>query len=90
MPDGRIEKREETKREFVVIPGKCEPEEALIRQAVTSPDALDELCGLYVARIYNYVLKRVGKVQDAEDITSTVFEKVLLNLESFDSRKASF
>jgi len=90
LPDGRIEKREETKREFVVIPGKCEPEEALIRQAVTSPDALDELCGLYVARIYNYVLKRVGKVQDAEDITSTVFEKVLLNLESFDSRKASF
>jgi RNA polymerase sigma-70 factor (ECF subfamily) len=90
LTDGRIEKREERKREFVVIPGKCEPEEALVREAVTSPDALEELCDLYVPRIYNFVLKRVGKVQDAEDITSTVFEKVLLNLNSFDSGKASF
>jgi RNA polymerase sigma-70 factor (ECF subfamily) len=90
LPDGRIEKQEERKRRLVVIPGKCEPEEALVREAVTSPDALEELCDLYVPRIYNFVLKRVGKVQDAEDITSTVFEKVLLNLESFDSGKASF
>ena len=90
MTDGRIEKREERKREFVVIPGKSEPEEALVREAITSPEALEELCDLYVPRIYNFVLKRVGKVQDAEDVTSTVFEKVLLNLGSFDGRKASF
>ena len=90
MTDGRIEKREERKREFVVIPGKSEPEEALVREAITSPEALEELCDLYVPRIYNFVLKRVGKVQDAEDVTSTVFEKVLLNLGSFDGSKASF
>ena len=90
MTDGRIEKREERKREFVVIPGKSEPEEALVQEAITSPEALEELCDLYVPRIYNFVLKRVGKVQDAEDITSTVFEKVLLNLGSFDGSKASF
>lgn len=90
MTDGRIEKREERKREFVVIPGKSEPEEALVQEAITSPEALEELCDLYVPRIYNFVLKRVGKVQDAEDVTSTVFEKVLLNLGSFDGRKASF
>jgi RNA polymerase sigma-70 factor (ECF subfamily) len=90
LTDGRIEKREERKREFVVIPGKSEPEEALVREAITSPEALEELCDLYVPRIYNFVLKRVGKVQDAEDITSTVFEKVLLNLGSFDGSKASF
>jgi len=90
LTDGRIEKREERKREFVVIPGKSEPEEALVQEAITSPEALEELCDLYVPRIYNFVLKRVGKVQDAEDVTSTVFEKVLLNLGSFDGRKASF
>ena len=90
MTDGRIEKREERKREFVVIPGKSEPEEALVQEAITSPEALEELCDLYVPRIYNFVLKRVGKVQDAEDVTSTVFEKVLLNLGSFDGSKASF
>jgi len=90
LTDGRIEKREERKREFVVIPGKSEPEEALVQEAITSPEALEELCDLYVPRIYNFVLKRVGKVQDAEDITSTVFEKVLLNLGSFDGSKASF
>jgi len=90
LTDGRIEKREERKREFVVIPGKSEPEEALVQEAITSPEALEELCDLYVPRIYNFVLKRVGKVQDAEDVTSTVFEKVLLNLGSFDGSKASF
>jgi RNA polymerase sigma-70 factor, ECF subfamily len=36
------------------------------------------------------VLRRVGRVQDAEDITSTVFEKMLANLDTFDPGKASF
>ena len=35
-------------------------------------------------------MKRVGNVQDAEDITSIVFEKVVSNLASFDESRASF
>jgi len=65
-------------------------EEALVGEALTSPDALEGMCGLYVPRIYNYVLRRVGRVEDAEDITSIVFEKVLLNLKTYDSDRASF
>jgi RNA polymerase sigma-70 factor (ECF subfamily) len=43
-----------------------------------------------VPKIYNFILKRVGGVQDAEDITSIVFEKVIVNLETFDESRASF
>jgi RNA polymerase sigma factor (sigma-70 family) len=43
-----------------------------------------------VPKIYNFILKRVGTVQDAEDVTSIVFEKVIVNLESFDESRASF
>lgn len=65
-------------------------ESLLVSEAVSSPEALEELCDLYIPKIYGYVLKRVGKVPEAEDITSTVFEKVLVNLRSFDGNKASF
>lgn len=64
--------------------------EALVAEALESREALEELCGLYMTRIYNYVLKRVGMVQDAEDVTATVFEKVVVNLTSFNPAKASF
>lgn len=80
----------ERKRDLVLIPGDSEVTESLVEEAVSSPEALEVLCDRYVPRIYNYILKRVGRVHDAEDITSTVFEKVLSNLSSFDSDKASF
>lgn len=65
-------------------------EAALVREAFDSPEALEKVCSLYIPKIYNYVLRRVGRVHDAEDITSTVFEKVLNNLGTFDSTRASF
>jgi RNA polymerase sigma-70 factor, ECF subfamily len=88
MPDKRIKSKEN--REFVVIPGRAQPPDSLAREAMTSPEALEELCDHYIPKIYNYILKRVGKVHDAEDVTSIVFEKAISNLGSFDSRKASF
>ena len=57
---------------------------------MVSADALEKLCDHYIAKIYNFILKRVGNVQDAEDITSIVFEKVVSNLASFDESRASF
>ncbi|MBN1289554.1 MAG: RNA polymerase sigma factor [Actinobacteria bacterium] len=88
-----LEKRineSERKRDLVLIPGDSEVTGSLVREAVSSPEALEILCDLYIPRIYNYVLKRVGRVHDAEDITSIVFEKVISNLTSFDEEKASF
>jgi len=64
--------------------------EELALRAVEEPSALEKLCEIYINRIYGYVLKRIGNVEDAEDITSVVFEKVIANLDSYDSRKASF
>ena len=74
-----------------MIPGEVDGfPDRMVHEARTSPDALEGLCSHYAPRIYNYVLRRVGRVQDAEDITSTVFEKVIGNLRSFDESRASF
>jgi len=62
----------------------------LARDAHASHEALEALCDQYLPRIYNYILKRVGGVEDAEDITSIVFEKVILNMDAFDESRASF
>lgn len=92
MADGRIKqpKKRSKARELRVIDGGKGFPNSLAAEALSSPEALEELCGYYVPRIYNYVLKRVGRVEDAEDLTSVVFEKVVANLESFDDSRASF
>lgn len=88
LEQGRI-KQPGKRPGFTVISGEGGTE-ALVAEALDSPEALEELCAAYMPRIYNYVLKRVGAVQDAEDVTATVFEKMVVNLASFDPEKASF
>lgn len=91
MGNERIQQRNNRSGVLKVIPGEADGlPDRLVHEALTSPDALESLCNHYVPRIYNYVLRRVGRVQDAEDITSTVFEKVIGNLQSFDESRASF
>lgn len=90
MADERIKEPKREPRRFVVVSGEENPPDSLVGEALRSPDALEGLCDYYVPRIYNYVLKRVGRVHDAEDVTSIVFEKVLMNLGTFDRSKASF
>jgi len=89
MPAGRIQPRKGAGR-LRVIDGQAGVSGALVREAMTSAEALEQICGLYVPKIYNFILKRVGNVQDAEDVTSVVFEKVVVNLATFDDTKASF
>jgi RNA polymerase sigma-70 factor, ECF subfamily len=87
----RIQQRNKRSGIIKVISGDVDGfPDRMVHQALTSPEVLEELCRHYVPRIYNYVLRRVGSVQDAEDITSTVFEKVIGNLQSFDESRASF
>ncbi|MBU4193705.1 MAG: sigma-70 family RNA polymerase sigma factor [Actinobacteria bacterium] len=90
MPEKRIKEPKGKEKGLVVIPGDGGVPDSLVQEAQGSPEALEWICDYYIPRIYNYVLKRVGRVQDAEDVTSIVFEKVLLNLGSFDGAKASF
>lgn len=90
MREERIKGPEEKAIRFTVIPGELRPEDTLAKEALASPEALERLCDLYIPKIYGYVLRRVGTVADAEDITSTVFEKVIANLGAFDENRASF
>lgn len=53
---------------------------SLINRARTDPEAFGILYERYVERIYNYVFFRVGNSTDAEDLTSKVFFKALMNI----------
>ena len=89
MSDERIQPQKEAGM-LRVVDGLGAVPESLVRQAASSPDALERLCDHYIPKIYNFILKRVGSVPDAEDITSITFEKVIVNLGSFDETRASF
>lgn len=89
MPDGRIQPKKGTGL-LRVVDGQGSLPESLVREAATSADALEQLCDHYIPKIYKFILKRVGSVPDAEDITSIVFEKVVVNLGSFEETRASF
>ncbi len=88
MDDGRIKIRKRTERLWLVTDKGAD--EALAREALRSKDALGALCERYISRIYGFVLRRTGDIQDAEDLTLSVFEKVVANIEKFDSSRASF
>lgn len=44
----------------------------------------------YSKRVYNYICYRINCHYTAEDLTSKVFEKVILNIDSYSQKKASF
>ncbi|QUH25220.1 sigma-70 family RNA polymerase sigma factor [Serpentinicella alkaliphila] len=44
----------------------------------------------YYKRIYNYMYYRIACQTTAEDLTSQVFEKLLLNLSKYEEKKGSF
>jgi RNA polymerase sigma-70 factor (ECF subfamily) len=90
VAEERIERPEKRSVESASIQVGSRRDDDLVRSALSSREALESLCEQYIPKIYSYILRRVGGVEDAEDITSTVFEKVLANLDGFDSRKASF
>lgn len=89
MAHERIQPKKGTAK-LRVIDGQSGVSGALVRDAMTSPAALEQICDQYIPKIYNFILKRVCNVADAEDLTSMVFEKVVTNLDTFDETKASF
>lgn len=44
----------------------------------------------YYKRIYNYIYYRVNSNEEAEDLTSQVFEKVMLKIDTYSKDKANF
>jgi len=63
---------------------------SLIRRACSDPDAFAQLYLLHYKDVFNYCVRRLFDRHSAEDVTSTVFFKVMHNLDSFDGRATDF
>lgn len=65
-------------------------EKELIEQAKHDPLAFGKLYDAYYPKISLYILHRIVNVQEAQDITSEVFYKVMKGLRIFEWRNISF
>jgi RNA polymerase sigma-70 factor, ECF subfamily len=64
---------------------------ALIRRCLEGEWAAgDELADRYYRSVFNVALRMLGNVQDAEDVTQTVFGNAFAALDSYDSRYRFF
>ncbi len=60
------------------------------RQALTARETFAELYDEYLYKVFRYIQYRVNNIQLAEDLTSTVFEKALVNFSKYSQERASF
>ena len=61
-----------------------------VKEAISARETFAELYEEYLDKVFRYVQYRVNNMQLAEDLTSTVFEKALVNFSKYSSHKASF
>jgi RNA polymerase sigma-70 factor (ECF subfamily) len=61
-----------------------------VERATSSKERFAELYEEFLPKVYRYVRYRVGDVPVTEDLTSTVFEKALVNFHRYSSDRASF
>lgn len=59
----------------------------LIQRAIDDPDAFHQLYERYFRRVYGYVASRVNSSQDAEDVVSDVFLRVIKNISQLRQRQ---
>jgi RNA polymerase sigma-70 factor (ECF subfamily) len=69
---------------------KQETDERLLVEAQCDPRRFGELYELHFHRVYAYVVKRVRRREEAEDITSDVFHQALAKIRSFEWRGVPF
>ena len=62
----------------------------LVRRARVDANAFGELYQRYVGKIYSYVYYRTGNAHDAEDLTSRVFHRALIHIETYIERGVPF
>ncbi|HWZ66104.1 MAG TPA: sigma-70 family RNA polymerase sigma factor [Patescibacteria group bacterium] len=67
-----------------------EEEQKLVEQAKTDAQAFSAVFDMYYSKISNYVLRRVGDLSSAQDITSIVFFKAWRGLPEFEWRGLPF
>jgi RNA polymerase sigma-70 factor, ECF subfamily len=68
-----------------------EQDRALVERCLEHhPDAAGALVDRYQQRLFNVALRMLGNVQDAEDVTQTVFLKAFHRLRTYDPRYKFF
>lgn len=67
-------------------PLRADEELALIAELPENSEAFRTLYRHYFPRIYAYVAYRVGRQQDAEDVTADIFLRVLKAVQNFEYR----
>lgn len=65
-------------------------EKKLIEQAKHDPLAFGKLYDAYYPKISKYIFHRIGNIQEAQDITSDVFYKVMTGIQKFEWRNIPF
>ncbi len=63
---------------------------ALVRRAKEEREAFEALYTKYLKKVYTYIYYRVGNVDDAEDITESVFLHALIHLNRYQDRGIPF
>lgn len=58
----------------------CEATQELIGRALADPAAMGELYRIYYDRLFNYALRRLARVAEAEDVTAATFLKMVTHL----------
>lgn len=64
--------------------------ESANRIAHSTAEVFADLYQEYLPKVYRYISYRVSDSHQAEDLTSTVFEKALTKFKSYSSEKAAF
>jgi RNA polymerase sigma-70 factor (ECF subfamily) len=77
------------KRQTILASSKDENTD-LIKEACSDPDAFARLYLLHYNDVFHYCIRRLFDRHSAEDVTSTVFFKVMHNLSSFDGKVTDF
>lgn len=62
----------------------------LVQRARSDPDAFARLYLMHYDNVFRYCVRRLFDRHSAEDVTSTVFFKVMHNLDSFDGTTIAF
>ena len=65
-------------------------EKQLVEKAKRNSEGFGELYDYYFPKVYAFVAAKVNRNEDAEDLTSEIFMKVLENLENFEWRGLPF
>ena len=65
-------------------------EQLLVERAKTDESAFAELYEIYLPKIFAYITRRINDRDEAEDLVSNIFLRVVENIKGFNPSKSSF